>query len=123
MSLSLVNVQGDKIVKVGDWLSAPRPRGVNESGPGVLPAGMRAVIDAASWTPPAVFPWLARAGGVAAAEMLRVFNCGIGMALVVPDAEAASAVLRAAGEAPVLIGHIAAGEAGVVIANEDRLFA
>jgi phosphoribosylformylglycinamidine cyclo-ligase len=88
--------------------------------PRVLPAGCVAQLDATSWTPPPVFGWLARTGQVAAEEMLRVFNCGIGMALVVPEAglEAALELLRGAGERPVPIGRIVAtpGEARVEIA-------
>ena len=80
--------------------------------PRVLPAGVEAVLDGASWPVPPVFAWLARAGGVAAEEMLRVFNCGIGMALVVAaaDAEAASAALAAAGETVWRIGTLAEAE-------------
>jgi phosphoribosylformylglycinamidine cyclo-ligase len=78
--------------------------------PRVLPAGTRAVIDAAAWPLPPVFAWLARAGGVAAAELLRVFNCGIGMVLVVTDAAAARAMLEAEGETVFAIGRIEAGE-------------
>ena len=91
--------------------------------PRVLPAGVEAVLDAASWPVPPVFVWLARAGGVAAEEMLRVFNCGIGMALVVAaaDAEAASAALTAAGETVWRIGALAEadGEARVRIELPD----
>ena len=58
--------------------------------PRVLPAGTRAVLTPA-WPVPPVFGWLARAGGIAPEEMLRVFNCGIGMALVVAAAEAETA--------------------------------
>ena len=76
--------------------------------PRVLPEGMAAVLDAASWPLPPVFAWLAQAGGVAADEMLRVFNCGIGMALVVADAAAARAQLEAAGETVFEIGRIVA---------------
>ena len=76
--------------------------------PRVLPPGVAAVLDAASWTPPAVFGWLARTGGVAPAEMLRVFNCGIGMALVVPNADRAIALLAGAGETVFPIGRIEA---------------
>jgi phosphoribosylformylglycinamidine cyclo-ligase len=75
--------------------------------PRVLPAGLDAVIEHA-WTPPAVFRWLASVGGVADAEMLSVFNCGIGMVVVVPDAERAIAALSEAGEAPILLGHVVA---------------
>jgi phosphoribosylformylglycinamidine cyclo-ligase len=66
-----------------------------------------------------VFPWLARAGGVASDEMLRVFNCGVGMALVVAEAdvEAATRLLEAEGESVTRIGRIeaGAGEAAVRI--------
>jgi phosphoribosylformylglycinamidine cyclo-ligase len=74
--------------------------------PRVLPAGTQAVIDTA-WSVPPVFAWLARTGGVAAEEMLRVFNCGIGMVLVVSDPAAALAVL---GEAAFPIGRIVASD-------------
>jgi phosphoribosylformylglycinamidine cyclo-ligase len=86
--------------------------------PRVLPDGVAAALDA-SWPVPPVFGWLARTGGIAAAEMLRVFNCGVGMALVVSDAEAAIAALSAAGETVFRIGTIeaAAGPASVRIAR------
>jgi phosphoribosylformylglycinamidine cyclo-ligase len=77
--------------------------------PRVLPEETLAVLDAARWTLPPVFAWLARTGGVAADEMLRVFNCGIGMALVVSDAVAARRLLEAEGETVFEIGRIAAG--------------
>jgi phosphoribosylformylglycinamidine cyclo-ligase len=84
--------------------------------PRVLPAGTRAVL-AATWALPPVFRWLARAGGVAGPEMLRVFNCGIGMAVVTQDAEAARALLEAEGETVVELGRIEAhdGKAEVAI--------
>ena len=84
--------------------------------PRVLPAGTRAAL-AANWALPPVFRWLARAGGVAAAEMLRVFNCGIGMAVVTQDAAAARALLEAEGETVVELGRIEAhgGEPEVAI--------
>jgi phosphoribosylformylglycinamidine cyclo-ligase len=80
--------------------------------PRVLPDGTAAELDTARWPVPAVFAWLARAGGVAAAEMLRVFNCGIGMALVVAEADvpAARALLEEAGETVFAIGRIAVAE-------------
>ena len=62
------------------------------------------------WSVPPVFGWLARTGGVAPDEMLRVFNCGIGMAVVVADADAATELLRDRGESVARIGHIAAAE-------------
>jgi len=87
--------------------------------PRVLPAGLEAVIDAGAWGVPPVFGWLASAGGVTADEMLRVFNCGIGMVCVVAvdRADAATALLEAAGETVFRIGALAAaqGPAGLRI--------
>jgi phosphoribosylformylglycinamidine cyclo-ligase len=77
--------------------------------PRVLPAGTAAVLDRA-WPVPPVFSWLAKAGSVAPEEMLRVFNCGVGMALVVADADAASALLREQGEQVTQIGSIVASD-------------
>jgi phosphoribosylformylglycinamidine cyclo-ligase len=59
----------------------------------VLPDATQARLDAQAWPLPPVFRWLAQAGGVAE-EMLRVFNCGIGMALVVSDAAASFELLQ-----------------------------
>ena len=71
--------------------------GLTENLPRVLPEGLGAEIDLTAWEMPPVFSWLAQAGGVAEAEMLRAFNCGIGMvAVVAPDrAEALAALLDA----------------------------
>jgi phosphoribosylformylglycinamidine cyclo-ligase len=83
--------------------------------PRALPAGVEAVLDAGAWPVPPVFGWLARTGGVAADEMLRVFNCGVGMALVVAAeaAERAAEALAAAGEAAVFrIGRLEARTGG-----------
>jgi phosphoribosylformylglycinamidine cyclo-ligase len=79
--------------------------------PRVLPDGLDAVIGQ-PWPVPPVFGWLARAGGVEAAEMLTVFNCGIGMILLVPDAAPAVAMLRDLGEDAVVLGHVAASAGG-----------
>lgn len=89
--------------------------------PRVLPEGTRAVLDAGSWPVPPVFAWLARAGGVAADEMLRVFNCGVGMAAVVAeaDADAALALLAEHGETAHRIGRIEAGD-GPAAAHIER---
>ncbi len=93
--------------------------------PRVLPAGRRAMIDAAAWALPPVFRWLARTGGVAPAEMLRVFNCGIGMAIVTRDADAAAALLAENGETVVRLGTIEAhdGPAEIRIDTPDGWFA
>jgi phosphoribosylformylglycinamidine cyclo-ligase len=77
----------------------------------VLPEGTVAALDP-NWGLPPVFAWLARTGNVAAAECLRVWNCGIGMALVVgPDqADAATTLLQAHNETVHRLGVIEAGE-------------
>jgi phosphoribosylformylglycinamidine cyclo-ligase len=82
--------------------------------PRVLPKGVEAVVDAGAWPVPPVFAWLAAAGGVVADEMLRVFNCGIGMVCVVAAdrAEEAAALLAAEGETVHRIGALAAGTPG-----------
>jgi phosphoribosylformylglycinamidine cyclo-ligase len=79
--------------------------------PRVLPDGVVAAIEARSWPVPPVFAWLAQVGGVAPEEMARVFNCGLGMVLVVgaAEADAAAAMLREAGEAVFRIGALEAG--------------
>jgi phosphoribosylformylglycinamidine cyclo-ligase len=75
----------------------------------VLPAGVGAVVDPASWTRPAVFGWLDDQG-VSEDEQRRVFNLGIGYCAIVPAAEAAQASV------PV-IGRIEPGVDGVVFAD------
>ncbi len=85
--------------------------------PRVLPENVSARIDLSRIEVPKVFGWLARVGGIDAREMLRTFNCGVGMVCVVAAAEAERLVahLEDAGERPALIGEItAAGDAPVV---------
>jgi phosphoribosylformylglycinamidine cyclo-ligase len=80
--------------------------------PRVLPKGVCAAIDGDAWTIPPVFHWLAQAGNVAPDEMLRVFNCGIGMALIVSNVSSATALLSELGEAFEVIGRIEADPSG-----------
>jgi phosphoribosylformylglycinamidine cyclo-ligase len=94
--------------------------GIVDNVPRVLTEGLTAHIDGKSWPRPPLFTWLQEQGNVAEAEMLRVFNCGIGMVIIVAaaDAESAAAKLHAAGETVWPIGHIAAsapGEAQTVV--------
>lgn len=76
--------------------------------PRILPDGTIARLSP-TWPVPSVFRWLARTGGVDAGEMLRVFNCGVGMALVVTDAPAACALLEGNGERVFPLGVIEEG--------------
>jgi phosphoribosylformylglycinamidine cyclo-ligase len=89
--------------------------------PRALPETCGAVLNG-PWEMPAIFPWLARAGNVAPEEMLRVFNCGVGMTLIVSDAEAAMALLRQQGETPFRLGQVT-DRPGIEISGTDRLFA
>lgn len=94
--------------------------GLVENIPRVLADNLTAVLDASSWTMPPLFQWLQQHGGVADAEMHRVFNCGIGMTVIVSkeNADAAMAQLQAAGETVYRIGEIRAraeGQAQTVV--------
>ncbi|MEM9579693.1 MAG: phosphoribosylformylglycinamidine cyclo-ligase [Pseudomonadota bacterium] len=82
--------------------------GLTENIPRVLPDGCGVAINLDAWTLPPVFRWMAETGGMTATEMLKTFNCGIGMVLVVaPDrAQSLAAMLAAAGETPVAIGTV-----------------
>jgi phosphoribosylformylglycinamidine cyclo-ligase len=91
--------------------------GFTENIPRVLPDAWAAEIDLDAVRVPPVFGWLAATGGVAQAEMLRTFNCGIGMVAVAAAGQAAqiAAVLQAAGETVMPIGRIVARrDAGVI---------
>ena len=94
--------------------------GLVENVPRVLSDGLTAVLHRDAWVMPPLFGWLQQQGGVADAEMHRVFNCGIGMAVIVAAADAprAMAELAAAGETVWRIGEIAeraAGQAQTVV--------
>jgi phosphoribosylformylglycinamidine cyclo-ligase len=82
--------------------------GFPDNIPRVLPAGLGVTIDLARVPVLPVFQWLARTGNIAESEMLRTFNCGIGMIAVVEPAkaEAAAAVLKREGETVVRLGEV-----------------
>jgi len=82
--------------------------------PRILQDGLRAKLRKAAWPRPEIFEWLKRAGNVAEDEMHRVFNCGIGMIVVVAaaDAKRAAQNLRASGETVYEIGAIEKGPGG-----------
>ncbi len=94
--------------------------GLLENIPRVLPTATKAVVERSAWPRPKLFQWLQSEGNVAENEMHRVFNCGIGMAVVVApeNVEQALALLNAAGEPAIVIGGIEArseGEAQTVV--------
>ncbi|MCB6176638.1 phosphoribosylformylglycinamidine cyclo-ligase [Rhodobacter sp. Har01] len=89
--------------------------GLTENPPRVLPEGLACEIDLSSWALPPVFRWLASTANMAEAELLKTFNCGIGLILVVAEdrAEALAETLRSVGETVTPIGRVVSGQ-GVV---------
>jgi phosphoribosylformylglycinamidine cyclo-ligase len=109
------------ILKAGETIKALAHitgGGFPDNLPRVLPKGLGIRIDLDAIPVPPVFRWLANSGPVAEPEMLRTFNCGIGMALIAAPASAAAleAELRAAGEEPVFFGEVIEGS-GVTFAG------
>jgi len=86
--------------------------GITDNLPRILPRGTGAIVDLASWSVPPLFEHLRALGDVAQDEMLRTFNMGIGLIVVVPaeDVKKAKAVLNRANERFCIIGRIARGE-------------
>ena len=86
--------------------------GITENLPRILPKGLGAAIDLASWTPPPLFEHLQSLGNVTQDEMLRTFNMGIGLICVVPaeKVKRAKAVLNRANERHCIIGRVVRGE-------------
>ncbi|MFG1362310.1 phosphoribosylformylglycinamidine cyclo-ligase [Xanthobacter versatilis] len=94
--------------------------GITENLPRVLPKGTLARIDLTNLMVPPVFRWLATVGAVAPEEMLRAFNCGVGMAVVVPaeDEETVADAFADAGECVIRLGVIEPGEGPAHVAYE-----
>ena len=88
--------------------------GLVENIPRVLPESTQAVLQQDAWTMPHLFQWLQKQGNIDSAEMHRVFNCGIGMVLVVAaqDADQTIAGLKALGETALVIGDVRERPAG-----------
>jgi phosphoribosylformylglycinamidine cyclo-ligase len=97
--------------------------GLTENIPRVLPDGVVARIDLAAWPLPPVFRWLRRIGSIEAAEMLRTFNCGIGMVVVVrSDAVGeVSALLSSAGDSVTVIGRVERGDGDPHVEYDGQL--
>lgn len=93
--------------------------GLLENIPRVLPEGCHAIVDASTWPFPLVFSVLQQGGNVAASEMARTFNCGIGMAVIVDSAELESVekALEDAGEQVFRIGQIESGDRGCTVSG------
>lgn len=86
--------------------------GLTENLPRVLPEGLGADIDLTAWRLPPVFGWLNRTAGMAQAELLKTFNCGIGLILVIEAGREAelTALLKDAGETVIPLGSVIEGQ-------------
>lgn len=86
--------------------------GLSENLPRVCPEGLGCAVDLDAWELPAVFKWLADQGGMEASEMLKTFNTGIGMVVVVaPDAvDGVTAALKSEGQTVIPLGHVIEGQ-------------
>jgi phosphoribosylformylglycinamidine cyclo-ligase len=84
--------------------------GLAENLPRIMPDDAAARVDLSAWKMPPVFGWLQMTGGLDDAEMLRTFNCGIGMVVIADKARSGDvmAALQYAGEAPLIIGDVIA---------------
>jgi len=85
--------------------------------PRVLPEGLAIKLDLSAFKVPPVFGWLAKEGGLAEAEMLRTFNCGIGMVVIAAASlkDEVEKTLRDLGEIPVLLGELTQRENAPVV--------
>jgi phosphoribosylformylglycinamidine cyclo-ligase len=90
--------------------------GITENLPRVLPRGVAAMIEMGSWQIPPIFEHMQHLGNVSQEEMMRTFNMGIGMVLVIPSIKfkKAQSVLERAGEKPFTIGRIVKGDRKVL---------
>jgi phosphoribosylformylglycinamidine cyclo-ligase len=97
--------------------------GITENTPRALPAGLDAAVDLAAWRLPPVFDWLRKTAGIGAAEMLRTFNCGIGLAVVADPSKSASIISAFAdsGLGAFRIGELVAGEGESKVRYGGRL--
>jgi phosphoribosylformylglycinamidine cyclo-ligase len=97
--------------------------GFTENIPRVLPQGLAAALDLDRVPVLPVFKWLAAAGNISEAEMLRTFNCGIGMIAVLDraGADAAAQCLADNGETVVRLGEIVAAAGGNAVQYRGRL--
>lgn len=91
--------------------------GFYENVPRMLPEGMHAVIEKASYPVPPIFEMIAKEGKIEEQMMYNTYNMGLGMVLAVDpaDVDKTMEAIKAAGEAPYVVGHIEKGEKGVTL--------
>ena len=98
--------------------------GLLENIPRILPANLHAHVDADAWEQPRLMAFLQAQGNIEPEEMARTFNCGVGMAVVVAEADvdAVTAALTEAGETVHRIGHIAEGTKGCTVTGSTEIW-
>ena len=116
----LAAIRGTKAVK---GLAHITGGGFPDNIPRVLPKGLGARINLAAVPVLPVFKWLADAGGIAQNEMLRTFNCGIGMIVIVSakDSDAVTQAFTHSGETVVALGHVGKTSGGERVAYDGKL--
>lgn len=97
--------------------------GLLENIPRCLPNGCRAAISESAWRTPEIFDWIKQTGNVSDEDMWLTFNCGIGMAIVVPadEASAVTTRLQSSGETVFTLGEIVKASDSTEAARVDRL--
>lgn len=97
--------------------------GLVENIPRALPKHLQAQVDLSKWEVPSIFKWFGKQGNVPYTDILKTLNLGIGMVVIVDQAnvDAALAEFKAAGEDAVVIGSLVAGE-GCVVSNYEGLY-
>ncbi len=97
--------------------------GIIENTPRALPEGLDAEIDLAAWTPPPVFAWLAQSGGIGEREMLRTFNCGIGLVAVAGEKLSGRVIeaFQENGDKAVRLGTLVAGKGEAKVRTRGAL--
>ncbi len=97
--------------------------GITENLPRALPEGLNAEIELGAWTPPTVFGWLSRSAGIEEREMLRTFNCGIGLVAIASSEKSADviAAFAAAGQKAFVLGKLVAGNGDAEVVYRGTL--
>jgi len=97
--------------------------GITENLPRALPEGLDAEVDLDSWTPSPVFGWMAKSAGIEAPEMLRTFNCGIGMVAVVSEKSSGHVIeaFQQCGDKAMRLGHLVPGSGEAKVAYRGTL--